>query len=137
MLLLTQAQTEPAEIKRTTARSRNLLDVLIGGPSITPLPAARPVLQPSQVRDIAPGLPSSLLAARPDILEAEHNLRAANANIGAARAASFPTISLSGATASCHPRWASVQRKQRGIQLRRHAEPADLRLGTAHRTGTA
>ena len=97
MLLLTQAQTELAEIKRTTAQSRNLLDVLIGGPSSTVLPAARPVLRPSQVRDIAPGLPSSLLTLRPDILEAEHNLRAANANIGAARAAFFPTISLTGA----------------------------------------
>ena len=97
MLLLTQAQTELAEIKRTTAQSRNLLDVLIGGPSIAPLPAAQPVMQAAQVRTIEPGLPSSLLIARPDILEAEHNLLAANADIGAARAAFFPTISLTGA----------------------------------------
>lgn len=103
-LLLTQAQTELAEIQRTTAQSRNLLDVLIGGPSVEMLPAGKPLAHPHQVRDIAPGLPSSLLAARPDILEAEHNLRAANANIGAARAAFFPTISLTGAYGFLSPK---------------------------------
>ena len=52
--------------------------------------------------DIPAGLPSDLIARRPDILEAEHQLKAANANIGAARAAFFPTITLtgSGGTAS-------------------------------------
>lgn len=65
-----------------------------------PLPAE---LQPAPklnlklcLSDIPAGLPSDLLEQRPDILQAEHQLKAANANIGAARAAFFPTITLTG-----------------------------------------
>jgi multidrug efflux system outer membrane protein len=94
VLLLTQAQTELADIQRTTEVARNLLDVLVGGPIDTPMPESPPRGQ--QVRAIEAGLPSALLANRPDILQAEHNLRAANADIGAAKAAFFPSISLTG-----------------------------------------
>lgn len=52
------------------------------------------------IKEISPGLPSELLCNRPDVIAAEHRLKAANANIGAARAAFFPTISLTGAYGS-------------------------------------
>jgi multidrug efflux system outer membrane protein len=53
--------------------------------------------------DLPPGLPSEVLARRPDVLSAEHELKAKNANIGAARAAFFPQITLTGATGSASP----------------------------------
>lgn len=95
VLLLTQAQTELADIQRTTEIARNLMDVLVGGPIPSPLPDRTPHGAP-QVVAIDAGLPSALLVNRPDILQAEHTLRAANANIGAARSEFFPTISLTG-----------------------------------------
>lgn len=95
-LLVTQAEAELAELQRTTGQSENLLTVLIGGPLTGPLPEARPLSQSAQFDRIDPGLPSTLLASRPDVLAAELQLRAANADIGAARAAFFPNITLTG-----------------------------------------
>ncbi|KQN26341.1 RND transporter [Sphingomonas sp. Leaf33] len=95
-LLVTQAETQLAELRRTTAQAENLLTVLVGGPIAGPLPAARPLSNPGQFVAIEPGLPSALLANRPDVLQAEQRLRAANANIGVARASFLPTISLTG-----------------------------------------
>ena len=95
-LLVTQAETELAELRRTVAQSENLLTVLVGGPIAAPLPAPRALSDPGQYAAVAPGLPSDLLLNRPDILAAEQRLRAANANIGVARASFLPRISLTG-----------------------------------------
>jgi multidrug efflux system outer membrane protein len=75
------------------ARTENALQLLVGFP-VPPalLPPELGKVRP--LRDISAGLSSELLLGRPDILAAEHRLRAANANIGAARAAFFPRISL-------------------------------------------
>jgi len=94
--LLTQAETELASLQRQRAQNRNAMQVLIGGPLPEDLPPPRPLSNQGIIENISAGLPSDLLVNRPDILAAEEELRAANANIGAARAAFLPRISLTG-----------------------------------------
>ena len=92
----TQADTARGDIARYTqlvAQDENGLNLLIGTP-------AQQDLMPSDLsgisapKDISPGLSSEPLLQRPDVLAAEHRLKAAYANIGAARAAFFPRIAL-------------------------------------------
>ena len=81
---------------RLVAQGRNALTQLLGGP--VPAELLEPTgLDADLLAEVPSGLPSDLLQHRPDILQAEHQLRAANANIGAARAAFFPRIGLTGA----------------------------------------
>lgn len=94
-----EAQVATAKInvltyQRQQAEAVNDLTLLIGGPLPADLPAARPLSDSGLLADLPAGLPSELLERRPDILEAEHTLKAANADIGAARAAFFPSLSL-------------------------------------------
>ncbi|MBY8945012.1 AdeC/AdeK/OprM family multidrug efflux complex outer membrane factor [Pseudomonas sp. SH10-3B] len=81
-----------ARYARQVAQDLNNLALLVGAPVDQSLPA-RP-LADDLVARLPAGLPSALLQRRPDILQAEYQLRAANANIGAARAAFFPSVSL-------------------------------------------
>ena len=89
------ARVSVAQYTRLVAQDRNALQLLLGHAVPDDLPAAVP-LEQAQLAELPVGLPSDLLQRRPDILEAEHLLKAANADIGAARAAFFPSISLTG-----------------------------------------
>jgi outer membrane protein, multidrug efflux system len=81
---------------RQSAQDENALVLLLGEQMPADLPAGRSLDQQGLLSDLPAGLPSNLLFSRPDVVAAEHNLMAANANIGAARSAFFPSISLTG-----------------------------------------
>jgi multidrug efflux system outer membrane protein len=81
---------------RLRAQAENALVLLVGEPLPDDLPPGKQLDDQDLLTDIPAGLPSDLLTRRPDIVEAEENLLAANANIGAARAAFFPQVSLTG-----------------------------------------
>lgn len=90
---LAGAEAQQAALMRDVKAALNRLAVLTGEPPQTFL-ASGDTLAGLTVPQLAPGLPSELLAQRPDIAAAEANLRAANADIGAARAAFFPRLTL-------------------------------------------
>jgi multidrug efflux system outer membrane protein len=96
------ARAQLAKYTRQVAQDENSLVLLLGTGVPTNLPAAQP-LSEDLLADVPPGLPSDLLQRRPDILQAEYNLKAANANIGAARAAFFPSISLTANAGTLSP----------------------------------
>ncbi len=92
--VLAQAQADHAALTTAVAQDRNALELLVGAPlADADLPASIESVD-GLIAALAPGLDSRVLLRRPDIVQAEHELRAANARIGAARAAFFPTISL-------------------------------------------
>jgi multidrug efflux system outer membrane protein len=91
-----QARANRAAQMRLRAQAENALVLLLGEPLPADLPPPVPMGAQRILADIPAGLPSDLLARRPDILQAEALLRAENANIGAARAAFFPRITLTG-----------------------------------------
>ncbi len=96
------ARISLAQFERQSVQSRNALNLLLGGKTTADL--TTPVaLSHFKFAQLPVGLPADLLQRRPDILQAEFDLKAANANIGAARAAFFPSISLTATAGSLSP----------------------------------
>ncbi|MEO7494238.1 MAG: efflux transporter outer membrane subunit [Massilia sp.] len=91
--LVDTARVVLAQQQRQRAQDVNLLTLLVGQPLPDNL-APGTTLAQTALSDLPAGLPSDLLAVRPDIRAAEQQLIGANANIGAARAAFFPRIAL-------------------------------------------
>ena len=96
---LESARVSQAQYQRQVAQDKNALMLLIGGNLPADLQQTR-ALDDVALTPVPVGAPSSLLQQRPDVLAAEHSLKAANANIGAARAAFFPTITLTATAGS-------------------------------------
>ncbi|WP_448662077.1 efflux transporter outer membrane subunit [Sphingomonas sp. CJ20] len=95
--VLETARADIAQQRTALAQDINALQLLLGTPVDTALlPATLDEATP-QIAELPAGIDSGILLRRPDVVQAEYTLRAANAQIGAARAALFPRISLTGA----------------------------------------
>ena len=95
----TQSESARADLARyagQVAQDLSSLNLLVGGPVEEALLPTGFDAQVTGLDALPPGLPSEVLLRRPDVQQAEHLLRAANADIGAARAAFFPSITLTG-----------------------------------------
>jgi outer membrane protein, multidrug efflux system len=101
--ILQQAQANLQSQLRLRAQAQNALVLLVGEPLPADLPPGLPLDSQNLLNDIPAGLPSDLLVRRPDIAQAEETLLAANADIGAARAAFFPRVTLTGTMGTLSP----------------------------------
>ena len=90
------ARANLAQYNRQVAQDRDALALLLGAPIPDGIDFSRGLNRENMVAELEEGIPSDVLVRRPDVLAAEHQLMAANAEIGAARAAFLPAISLTG-----------------------------------------
>ena len=101
------AKSDLLALQRQHAAARNYLQSLVGN-DLSRLPGGKPLAQQAVALDQQADVPSQVLVRRPDILAAEQRLLAANANIGAARAAFFPRISLTAAAGTASNQLANL-----------------------------
>jgi outer membrane protein, multidrug efflux system len=90
------ARANLAQYRRQLAQDRDALQLLLGAPIPDDIDFSGGLDRGNLVAELEEGIPSDVLVRRPDVLAAEHQLQAANAQIGAARAAFLPAISLTG-----------------------------------------
>jgi outer membrane protein, multidrug efflux system len=91
--LVYTASAEIPDLERQIAQQENAISILLGN-NPGDIPRGLKLTEQPHAPEVPAGLPSSLLERRPDVRQAEQNLISANANIGVARAAFFPQISL-------------------------------------------
>jgi multidrug efflux system outer membrane protein len=94
--ILDQAQADLAQQKTLVAQDVNALQLLVGAPIDANLLPASIDEAAATIHQLPAGVSSEVLLRRPDVVQAEYQLRSANADIGAARAALFPRITLTG-----------------------------------------
>src|ERR1700758_466903 len=112
--LVYTAATEVPDFERQIAQEENAISILLGN-NPSDVPRGLKLTEQPHAPEVPAGLPSSLLERRPDIRAAEENLIAANAQIGVARAAYFPQISLTGAAGFESPQLTSLFTGPAGI----------------------
>ncbi|MGW8392467.1 efflux transporter outer membrane subunit [Pseudoduganella sp. HUAS MS19] len=94
------ARNDAALYRAQVAADVNTLNLLAGTSVPARLLPQGPLQQVTRLADLPAGVPSAVLQQRPDVLQAEHAVQAANANIGVARAAFFPSITLTASAGS-------------------------------------
>jgi outer membrane protein, multidrug efflux system len=112
--LVYTAATEVPDLERQIAQKENAISILLGNDP-GDVPRGLKLTEQPHAPEVPAGLPSSLLERRPDVREAEDNLIAANAQIGVARAAYFPQISLTGSAGFESPALTSLFTGPAGI----------------------
>lgn len=112
--LVYTAATEIPNFERQIAQQENAISILLGN-NPGDVPRGLKLYEQPHVPEVPAGLPSSLLERRPDVRQAEANLIAANAQIGVARAAYFPQISLTGTVGFESPALANLFTGPAGI----------------------
>jgi outer membrane protein, multidrug efflux system len=115
--VLDTANAAIPDLERQIGQEEDAISILLGNYP-QGVPRGRPLVEQPLPPEVPPGLPSSLLERRPDIREAEQNLIAANAEIGVAKAAFFPQISLTGSGGGAFGRssaFSSLMGSQLGI----------------------
>lgn len=101
------ARADVARFRGAVALDQNALDLLVGA-RVSPELLATGLEAAGDMKDVSAGLSSEVLLKRPDLLFSEFQLKAAYANIGAARAAFFPRVSLTAGVGSMSPELSSL-----------------------------
>ncbi|MCK9387811.1 MAG: efflux transporter outer membrane subunit [Sulfuritalea sp.] len=101
------AQGELAALENQQANAEHALRLLVGKP-LDEMPAGKTLHEQDVRNDLAPGIPSEVLYARPDVIAAENRLKEAHANVGAARAAFLPRMLLTAAVGLASPTLAGL-----------------------------